>query len=151
MTLTLRPAREDEADALSRLALASKAHWGYDAAFLAACRDALRVTAGDIARFPHVVAEREGTVVGFSSLCPGPEGWHLDKLFVSPTCTRQGVGVRLWQHTLAEARAADAPFLLIVSDLHAEGFYRAMGAERVGETPSEASPDRRLPLMRYGL
>ena len=40
----IRPARSGEAKALSDLALRSKAHWGYDAAFMAACRAELTVT-----------------------------------------------------------------------------------------------------------
>jgi hypothetical protein len=31
---------------------------------------------------------------------------------------------------------------------NAEGFYRKMGAERVGETPSGSIPGRMLPLMQ---
>ena len=52
---TLRAARPEEAAAISALALRSKAHWGYDEAFLAACRAELTWTAaqcgsGDVAR-----------------------------------------------------------------------------------------------------
>jgi hypothetical protein len=39
----IRPARPDEAGAISALALRSKGHWGYDAAFLAACRENLTI------------------------------------------------------------------------------------------------------------
>ena len=43
--LTIRAARVGEAGFLSELALRSKAHWGYDAAFIEACRDELSVDA----------------------------------------------------------------------------------------------------------
>ena len=36
--MTVRAARPDEADVISALALQAKAPWGYDAAFLEACR-----------------------------------------------------------------------------------------------------------------
>src|SRR5476649_1400099 len=42
--ITIRPALLDEADALSALCLRSKAHWGYDAAFMALSQDALTIS-----------------------------------------------------------------------------------------------------------
>ena len=45
----IRRARPEEAGVLSALALRSKAHWGYDADFLAACRDDLTLIPEEIA------------------------------------------------------------------------------------------------------
>ena len=42
--LALRPARPEEAPALTELCLRSKAVWGYDAAFMQACRRELTMT-----------------------------------------------------------------------------------------------------------
>ncbi|CAM5658088.1 hypothetical protein SAVIM338S_06699 [Streptomyces avidinii] len=56
----LRPARAGEAARLTELVMRSKAHWGYDAEFLAACAPQLRIGAGDPARRRIVVAE-DGT------------------------------------------------------------------------------------------
>jgi hypothetical protein len=39
----IRPARAGEADALTALALRSKAHWGYDAAFMEVVRPILTI------------------------------------------------------------------------------------------------------------
>jgi hypothetical protein len=39
----IRKARPDEAGELTELALRSKAHWGYDEAFMASCREELTV------------------------------------------------------------------------------------------------------------
>src|SRR3546814_14945630 len=41
---TLRLAKSSECGSLSALALRSKAYWGYDSAFLQACRDELTVS-----------------------------------------------------------------------------------------------------------
>jgi hypothetical protein len=41
--------------------------------------------------------------------------------------------------------------MFIASDPFAEPFYRAMGAERIGETPSDAIPGRLIPLLMYAL
>ncbi len=44
MEATLRRARPDEADVLSKLASRSKAYLDYDGVFMTACRDGLSVT-----------------------------------------------------------------------------------------------------------
>jgi hypothetical protein len=41
--------------------------------------------------------------------------------------------------------------LLIQSDPFAEGFYLRLGADRIGEVPSQALPGRVLPLLVYPL
>lgn len=65
---SIRPARASDAADLSRLAIRSKAHWGYPRAFMRACRDELTFTLAQIdAEHRHVVvAERAGRPVGFS-------------------------------------------------------------------------------------
>jgi hypothetical protein len=60
----LADGRADEAGALSDLSLRSKAHWGYGAAFLEACRDELTLTPEQAAR-TRVVRDSAGTVMGF--------------------------------------------------------------------------------------
>ena len=44
MSSSLRPARIEDLEALSALCLRSKAHWGYDAAFMAAWGQELTLT-----------------------------------------------------------------------------------------------------------
>jgi hypothetical protein len=61
MDVLIRSARATEADILTDLALRSKAHWGYDADFLEACRDELTVAAHEVARRRTTVAERDAT------------------------------------------------------------------------------------------
>ncbi|MFF2520343.1 GNAT family N-acetyltransferase, partial [Streptomyces sp. NPDC058086] len=68
MSVLIRPARAMEAEVLSDLALRSKAHWGYDAEFLDACRDELAVGAHEVARRRATVADRDGHILGFTTL-----------------------------------------------------------------------------------
>ncbi len=49
---TIRPARADEARELGEPAFRSKAHWGYGAAFMEACREDLAVTEDDVTICP---------------------------------------------------------------------------------------------------
>jgi len=143
----LRPARADETGLLSELALAAKGHWGYDAGFLEACRAELTVTAEHRA----TVAERADGIVGFYTLDGEPPEVELGMLFVAPAEIGTGVGRVLWTHAVEAAARAGADRLTIESDPHAEGFYLAMGAVRVGEVASGSVPGRTLPLLTYRL
>jgi hypothetical protein len=68
MDVLIRPARATEAGILTDLALRSKAHWGYDAQFLEACRDELTVAANEVTLRRATVADRVGHIPGFTTL-----------------------------------------------------------------------------------
>ena len=150
---TIRRARPDEAGALTELGLRSKARWGYDAAFVEDCREALTVSARrGRERHPFFVAEQNGPVVGFYGLVPLATADRARLLFVEPGSIGRGHGRRLFRASRGDgARGSMRQHLLIQSDPHAEGFYLAMGAERVGELPSPLRQERALPILRYPL
>ena len=148
---TIRRARPAEASDLSALAFRSKAHWGYDADFLEACREDLTLSAGDIEACQVYVLEAQGRLAGFYRLQAGDAAAELVDLFVEPGAIGHGHGKRLWQHALAIAERSGFECVVLQSDPHAEGFYRAMGARRVGTTPSTVFPGRVLPLMALTL
>jgi GNAT superfamily N-acetyltransferase len=145
--LVLRGALPAEVGALSELAMRSKAHWGYDADFLEACKDELTFTATDVPRI--VVAESAGLLVGMYTVDGRPPHGVLGNMWVDPAAIGSGVGRRLWEHAIASARSRGFEALMIDADPHAEGFYLKMGAERVGETPSGSIPGRVLPLLQF--
>ncbi|MFJ4837421.1 GNAT family N-acetyltransferase [Streptomyces sp. NPDC088746] len=149
--MELRPGRPGEAAALTELALRSKAHWGYDEAFMAACRDELTVRPGDTAGGRAVVAEEDGRVLGFTTLAGEPPEGALAMMFVEPDTIGRGVGRLLFEHTMARARRLSFVRLTIDADPNAEPFYTAMGAVRIGATPSGSIPGRELPLLELAL
>ena len=126
----LRAARPDEAEALSGLTMRSKAYWGYDEAFLAACREDLRLRRGEVVERRTVVAERDGLVLGVATLEGDPPDGELGLLFVEPDVIGGGVGRLLYRHVLEEAGRLGFSQVRIESDPNAEAFYLAMGAER---------------------
>jgi N-acetylglutamate synthase-like GNAT family acetyltransferase len=146
---SIRPARADEAGLLSDLALRSKAHWGYDADFLEACRAELAVSADYIRRAPVFVLEEDGRVVGFYGLREQGTELELLYLFVEPAVIGGGHGRRLWEHAVWTAARLGFQKITIESDPYAEAFYLAMGARRVGVVPSSARPGRVLPLLHF--
>jgi predicted N-acetyltransferase YhbS len=149
--MRIRPARADEATALTELSLRSKAVWGYPPSFMARCRAAMTLKVEAIERQPHYVAEADGTLLGFYGLEPEEGGVGLDYLFVAPEAIGQGVGRALWEHAVATARRLGHACLVVVSDPNAEGFYRRMGARPAGARPSELQPGRYLPVLRLPL
>lgn len=149
--MLLRAARPYEAAALSELALHSKAHWGYDEAFLERCRAELTLRSDDVTAHRTTVAEIDGHLAGFYSLAgQAPEG-ELTYLYVEPDHIGSGVGRRLWQHAVDTARALGFERFTLDADPFAEDFYRRMGAVRIGLVPSGSIPGRLLPQLAYRL
>ena len=150
----IRPARVEEAAALSDLCFRSKAVWGYDPRVHGA--DARRlgvagehIAAGDV----WIATGVDGEIAGVVALAPGdaPDTLNLNKLFVEPRHIRSGVGRALLAHAVAEARQRGAERLTILADPNAAGFYERNGAVRIGEAPSDAVPGRLLPLYELRL
>ncbi|MEV5323099.1 GNAT family N-acetyltransferase [Nonomuraea fastidiosa] len=143
----VRAARPDEAEPLSELALRSKAYWGYDETFMAACRDELTVPASQVEARRTTVAERDGRVLGFVTVEGDPPEGELGMLFVEPDAIGHGIGRLLLEHAVTAARRLGFVRLLIEADPHAEPFYLAMGAARIGLAPSGSISGRSLPLL----
>jgi GNAT superfamily N-acetyltransferase len=147
--LVLRAARADDDAALTAIARQAKAHWGYPRQALALWRADLTVTRASIAAMPTVVAERDGAVLGFFQLrLDGPRA-ELEHLWVRPDQIGQGIGRALLMRALDDSAAAGHGMLQIDADPHAEPFYRACGAVRVGvvAAPIEGEPQRVRPQM----
>jgi GNAT superfamily N-acetyltransferase len=146
----VRPVRAAEADVLTELALRSKAHWGYDQDFLDRCRPLLTVTDAALAT-RHLLVADEGGPVGFVALGGPPPVGELTDLWVDPVAIGRGVGRLLFGHAVAVARGLGMTAFLIEAEPNAAGFYRAMGAEPAGESPSWLVAGRMLPVLRYRL
>ena len=74
----------------------------------------------------------------------------MEWMFVEPEAIGMGYGRFLWEDALSRARRLGFTELVIESDRFAEPFYLAMGAERIGATPSpvDGAP---LPILRIDL
>ena len=150
-TISIRPARADDARVLSDLAVRSKAHWGYSPQFMQACRDELTYTSEQL-RDPGYfcfVGCRNDRIVGFYALSKiDSRTLDLEAMFVEPAAIGTGAGRALMDHAREQARVFGAEDMLIQADPYAEGFYRAMGAVPVGQRESDSIPGRMLPEMK---
>ncbi len=111
--ISLRPARPDEAAFLTELCLRSKAVWGYDEKFIAACRPEVIMTPETVASSCVMVAEIDGAVVGMTQLTVRSSVAELDKLFIEPGSLRSGVGRTLLSWAKAEASRSGAVALMV--------------------------------------
>jgi GNAT superfamily N-acetyltransferase len=151
----IRRAVASEAEALSELAMRSKAFWGYDDAFMEQCRVELTVTPEAIAAGEVWVAtDVQDRILGQVQLVPdsgGSRAIELHMIFVDPGAIGSGVGRALWAHAEARARALGGETLGLDADPNAVPFYERMGMRIVGKSPSDSIPGRFLPRMAKSL
>lgn len=151
-TPVIRAARPDEAAALSAIARASKAHWGYEERWLDEWRDDLSLAAERIAANPVFVLESAGERLGFCALAPRGAEWQLEHLWLLPSAIGHGHGRRLFDFAADYAAARGAAALRIDADPYAEPFYLHVGAVRVGEVRADLDDVPRFrPQMRFEL
>jgi N-acetylglutamate synthase-like GNAT family acetyltransferase len=146
----IRAARLDELDALTQLAMRSKAVWGYSEQFMAACREELTMTKDDLGEL--LVKEVDSEVVGVYALQHlSHTHVELGYLFVEPAQLRRGHGKDLIVDAMRRAAASGYTTIIIQGDPHAVDFYVAVGARYVGTRESDSVPGRFLPLFELDL
>ncbi|HKQ98324.1 MAG TPA: GNAT family N-acetyltransferase [Candidatus Polarisedimenticolia bacterium] len=148
-----RKARPDEAERLTALAVASKASWGYPAAWIAEWTPGLAVTPDYIEREVVWVVEAGTEVVGFYALVARGRDCLLDHFWVDPGRQGSGVGRAMFEHAVEHVRHLGADRLMIESDPNAAAFYLHMGASEIGHLPAPVAGDaaRRLPVLEVRL
>ena len=130
----------------------SKAYWGYDAEFMARCREELTVHEELFTDSSTFVAEADSKVVGFYTVEATDEGrMELSFLFVEPEAIGRGHGRALIEHAKEFVRSQGATTLQIQSDPHAATFYMAAGGRLVGTRSSTSIPGRTLPVFEIDL
>jgi ribosomal protein S18 acetylase RimI-like enzyme len=144
--VSIRRARPADAAALTRIAHAAKRHWGYPEKLIRLWRADLSVSPEMIAADPVYCAARDGDIAGFYALSGDGTTREIEHMWVDPRYIGSGIGRQLFAHLLRRLRSMRVARLKIASDPNAEGFYRHMGARRVGRI---ASPPRGryLPLL----
>jgi GNAT superfamily N-acetyltransferase len=148
----IRKAAQHEVDTLSALAFRSKAHWGYTAEFMEACRAELTYSRGDLKTRDVYVLESGSQIVGFYVLKQhSGNRVELEALFVEPSWIGQGVGRRLIEHAKAQARRLGATVMLIESDPNAAAFYVKAGGKQIGQQASGSIAGRVLPVFEITL
>jgi GNAT superfamily N-acetyltransferase len=148
----VRNAKPGESESLTALCVRSKAHWGYDAEFMRLCMAALTVSEASIAAGRVLVAtDAAGRTIGTVSVAEDGDLAELALMFVDPPAMGGGTGRTLFEEAVSLARRLGYRRMTILADPNAAPFYERMGARFVRNAPSDAIPDRSLPLYEYDL
>lgn len=147
--LSIRSAKVDEALALHDLSVRSKAHWGYDAAFMALAAPKLVLPSELLAAGRVFVADLSGSLSGVAAILPPDRDGtaELEHLFVDPPAMGRGIGAALLSSCLLLARKEGARNVRALADPQARPFYERQGFRWLGDAPSDAIAGRMLPLM----
>lgn len=147
--LRMRRGLPGDAERLSQIARAAKAHWGYPRAWLAAWEPVLTITPEYLERQLVYVGARGHEMVGFYALEPRGARWSLEHFWVDPPWHGRGVGRHMYGDAVDRVRAIRPGLMVIEADPYAAGFYARMGAQQKGTVPApvEGDPGRALPVF----
>lgn len=148
----VREAKPEEQRELTRLCVRATMHAGYDEAFIDRTMPALTITVPLIrANCVQVAENSTGEIVGVVAATPTAlQGIaQLYGLYVDPAHWKRGIGRTLFGAAVARAKRIRAGALMITAEPSAEGFYKRMGAIRIGEGPFYFSPEIILPSLLY--
>lgn len=127
-TLTLRYAEPEEHEALEALQWRASFELNEYRDQLMAHPDAVHLPPSQIANGQVIVAEMEGTIVGFAAVVGG----ELDGLFVEPDLRGRGIGRVLVDAAVREARDRGLA-LTVIAAPSARVFYESCGFSVEGE------------------
>jgi GNAT superfamily N-acetyltransferase len=146
----IRKAHAGDAERLTEIAHAAKRHWGYPERWMAIWKETLTITPDFISDSEAYVACIGDEVVGFYALIIQGDKAILEHMWIMPDRIGTGLGKVLFSHAAGAAQRIGAKTIEIESDPYAEGFYKRMGAKRVGEVSSELEGQPRvLPLLVF--
>jgi GNAT superfamily N-acetyltransferase len=144
--LTIRPGRPQEGERLREIALAAKAHWGYDEDWVRGWAAEGDFSLEALVAKPVLVAELGGRAIGFASLIPQGEVCILDDLWVDPDWIRRGIGTRLFEASAERALDLGAARLEWEAEPNAVGFYEKLGGRYLRDSPP-TELNRVIPVM----
>lgn len=148
----VRKARIDEIQALSKLALESKAYWGYDEEFMNKCIPLLTIKSEDYMNTVIFLIEENKEILGFYQLREiNKTDIDLDKFFIAPNSIKKGIGRQLFTHAKEKAKELGYKTMLIESDPNASRFYEKQGGKFIGFTISQVNLFRKLPNYSLSL
>ena len=144
----LRRARAEDLPALSALCLRSKAHWGYDAEFLEACREDLTLRPSDLESGEIWMLDGPVAVV---QIVPELPSGRIEHLFLDLSLIGTGFGRQLFEFACHRAQLLGCQDVSLTSEPRAAGFYEAMGGVFIEYEHSTIFPGRKLPRYAFSL
>lgn len=150
--MQIRRATPDEADTLTSIAHAAKRHWNYPEKWIEQWTADLTITPEFIANNEVFVAVVGGDIVGCCALVVTDSLAELEHMWIDPQQMGNGAGRALFEYTTQRAQELGLNELELSADPNAEGFYKRMGAKRIGEIQADMDGQTRvLPRMTVKL
>jgi len=150
--ISIRRALPEEADILTEIALAAKAHWGYPQRWMEIWTPQLTFSPEYFEENASWAAVVENRLVAFYTLQDKEGIAWIDNLWVLPEYIGQGIGKQLFQHSIELATQRGYKVLQLEADPNAVGFYERMGMRKISERIGEVEGQPRvLPIMEMDL
>ena len=144
--MRVRTALSGEQAPLEALQRRASLIWEESREALLAHPDAIEIPLAQLEAGAVRVAEIEGAVVGFSAVI-ACDGWiELDGLFVEPEHMRKGIGRRLVEDVVANARERGERAIEVTANPRALRFYLSVGFVEVGTVETRFGPGVRMRL-----
>ena len=149
--MIVKASRKD-AEALTELALKSKAHWGYSKKQIESWRADLTVTEEMFDKWTVFKYMEDVEIAGFCILNLNEDSDQaiLEFLFVLPKYIGKRIGARLLRHAVYIASNQNRKVMNLEADPYAEPFYTKHGFQIIGKAKSSI-PNRFLPVMEKEL
>jgi len=149
LDITIQAPKPEEASELNTLMRSSKSYWGYLDEWLELWDDELTITPDTMLSRAFYAGRIARELIFFYSIRQLSEHrYDLADCWVAPDYIGQGYGAILFEHLNTTLKSLNCHTLVIESDPNAEGFYKRMGAVRVGEKQSKIE-GRVLPILEY--
>lgn len=148
LMISIRRVNPAQANELSKIAFAAKAHWGYPQRWMDMWIPQLTFNPGYFEQYESWAAFDEEQPVAFYTWEERRGNAWLENLWVLPDYMGQGVGKTLFLHAVHQSRQRGYKRLQLEADPHAVGFYEKMGMHKISERSYEIDGQLRiLPTM----
>lgn len=146
--IPIRRVRPGEADALTRIAIAAKRHWGYPEHWMEIWIPEMTFTPDYFETNESWVAVEQDAPIAFYTVQEREGSAWIENMWVDPAWIGHGIGKKLFQHAVACAKAQGYQTLQLEAEPNAVGFYEKMGMNKIGERLSEMDGQPRIiPIM----
>jgi ribosomal protein S18 acetylase RimI-like enzyme len=146
-SIQVRDADPRDETALARIFREASLSNAGDRDALLAHPEALTLSVDLVSGRTRVATDADGAVLGFvTTRQTDPGVLELDDLFVDPTAMRRGVARHLILRIATEAEREDVARIDVTANMHAFGFYEAVGFVAGSQVDTEFGAGRRMHL-----
>jgi N-acetylglutamate synthase-like GNAT family acetyltransferase len=133
----IRRATTDDTATLTNIAHDAKRYWGYPEHWIKHWQDELTISNDFVSENEVYLLASKDEVRGFYALVVRNDRAELEHLWVAPQHIGTGVGKELFIHAMQRAAGRNVSEVQISADPNAEGFYKKMGAHRIGDVQAD--------------